>query len=137
MLREQIALHARATASKPILNPITPSLARNLATLPTASPAAKSLRSGLSRVQDLKKSLSQDAVPPASSTQKSPTPSTSESSHEMTPDQNTALEQHVLEQHRTAVDKELRLYFESGTVISDSELENFDLLHYWQVSRIH
>ena len=96
MLHEQIALHT-CIASTANTNPTVPP-ARKLTSISMSSSAAKSLKSGLSRVQDLKKSLSQKIVALSANARQSPTCSTSESAVEVVAEQCASVERHVLEQ---------------------------------------
>lgn len=110
----------RSAARSPS-NPPNPG--RRTVEIPTATGAAWKQKSGLSRLSSLYQEIAGSA-----------TLSSSESQREMTEAEKEVERQRLEVEDLRAVEDELRRYIAAGVIRDDSvEVEDFDILRYWQV----
>jgi hypothetical protein len=118
LLEHQRNLRLRSTAASPS-PPANP--ARRTVQVPAR--AAQKQRSGLSRLSSLYQEIAGSA-----------TPTPSDSQPEMTESEKEAERQRLEVEDERLVDDEIRRYSAAGIIRDDSvEMEDFDILRYWQV----
>jgi hypothetical protein len=113
------SMHPAASAAAS--HPRAP-ISRRIVKTASASGAALSQASGLARFNSLARSLSCPNVPTSSSNADA---TVLESAEE--------IERRLDEEARKAVSAEILTYEAEGVIDDDEELENFDLLRFWQV----
>ena len=91
----------------------------------TPSAAARSQTSGMARLNALAKSLSADSL--SDETQPPETPSTSSST--VAPS-----EEDLIIQDMASIQEELSRWKALGIMVNENEIEDFDLIRFWQVS---
>jgi hypothetical protein len=91
----------------------------------TPSAAARSQTSGMTRLNALAKSLSADSL--SDGTQPLETPSTSSST--VAPS-----EEDLIIQDMASIQEELSRWKALGIMVNEDEIEDFDLVRFWQVS---